>query len=110
MIKKIETKNWMDIHNKLTDSKRYIPFMSNHVQSCLRNIPCLARYTCTIVKEENTKLKKLFRDKNIKATKLSCCFNRKLHNKNFTNNFKRSKESLRTRNRRNKTLPPYSQS
>ena len=58
MINKSRTKIWMDIYNKPTDSKRYVRFTSNHLQSCHRNIPfCLARRICTIVEEEETKLK-----------------------------------------------------
>ena len=49
----------MDIYNKPTYSKRYVPFKSNHPRSRLRNIPfCLARRIC-IIFEENTKLKRL---------------------------------------------------
>ena len=60
MINKTGTKIWMDIYNKPTDSKRYVPFTSNHPRSCLRNIPfCLARRICAIVEEEETKLKRL---------------------------------------------------
>ena len=59
MIYKTGTKIWMDIYNKPTDSKRYVPFTSNHPRSCLRNIQfCLARRICAIVEEE-TKLKQL---------------------------------------------------
>ena len=58
MIDKTGTKIWMDIYNKTTDSNRYVPFTSNHLRSCLRNIPfCLARCICPIVEEEETKLK-----------------------------------------------------
>ena len=32
-------KNWMDIYNKPTDSKRYAPFTSNHSVDYLTNIP-----------------------------------------------------------------------
>ena len=60
MINKTGTKIWMDIYNKPTDSKRFVPFTSNHPRSCLRNIPfCLARRICAIVEEEETKLKRL---------------------------------------------------
>ena len=60
MINKSGTKIWMDIYNKLTDSKVYVPFTSNHPRSCLRNIPfCLDRCICAIVEEEETKLKRL---------------------------------------------------
>ena len=57
MINKTGTKIWMDIYNEPTDSKRYVLFTSNHLRSCLRNIPfCLTRCICAIVEEE-TKLK-----------------------------------------------------
>ena len=60
MINKTGTKIWMDIYNKSIDSKRYVPFTSNHPQSCLRNFPfCLARCICPIAEEEETKLKQL---------------------------------------------------
>ena len=60
MINKSGTGFWMDIYNKPNDSKRYVPFTSNHPQSFLRNIPlCLARCICAIVEEEETKLKRL---------------------------------------------------
>ena len=60
MINKTGTKIWMDIYNKPTDSKRYVPFTSNRPRSCFGNIPfCLARRTCAIVEEEETKLKQL---------------------------------------------------
>ena len=50
----------MDIYNKPTDSKRYVPFTSNHPRSCLQNVPIfLATGICTIVEEEGTKLKRL---------------------------------------------------
>ena len=39
MINKNGTKIWMNIYNKLTDSKRYVPFTSNHPRYCLINIP-----------------------------------------------------------------------
>ena len=37
MINKHGTKIWIDIYNKLTDSKRYVPFTSNHPRHCLTN-------------------------------------------------------------------------
>ena len=59
-INKIRTKTWIDICNKPNDSKRYVPFTSNHPRSCHRSIPfSLARCICTTVEEENTKLKQL---------------------------------------------------
>ena len=35
MINKSGTEIWMDIYNKSTDSKRYVPFTSKHPQHCL---------------------------------------------------------------------------
>ena len=59
MINKSGTKIWMDIYNKLTDSKRYDPFTANHPRHCLTNIPfSLARRICTIVENENVKEKR----------------------------------------------------
>ena len=50
----------MDVYKKTTDSKRYVSFTSNYPRKCLRNIPfCLARRICTIVEEEDMKLKRL---------------------------------------------------
>ena len=47
MINKEGTKIWMDIYNKPTDAKRYVPFTSNHPRHCLINIPfSLARRIC----------------------------------------------------------------
>ena len=66
MINKTGTKTWMDIYNKPSDSKRYVAFTSNNSRSCLRNIPfCLARCICTIIEEENTRLKLLLELKTI---------------------------------------------
>ena len=60
MINKTVTKIWMDVYYKLTDSKRYVSFTANHPRSCHRNISfCLAKHICTIVEEENMKLKRL---------------------------------------------------
>ena len=59
MINKSGTKIWMDIYNKPTESKEYVPFMSNHARDCEANIPfSLARRICTIVKNENIKEKR----------------------------------------------------
>ena len=68
MINKSGTKIWVDIYNKPTDSKRYVPFTSNHPWHCLRNIPfSLARRIGTIVENENiktiTKIKTLLEQK-----------------------------------------------
>ena len=58
MVNKSDTKIWMDIYNKPTDSKQYAPFMSNHPRHCLKNIPfSLARRIRTIVENENVKEK-----------------------------------------------------
>ena len=52
-------KNSMDIYNEPTDSKRYVPFTSNHPRHCLTNIPfSLARIICTIAVNENVKEKR----------------------------------------------------
>ena len=67
MINLTGRKIWMNIYSKPTDSKRYVPFTPNHPRSCLRNIPlCLARRICTIVQEENTKLKRFSKLKTFK--------------------------------------------
>ena len=59
MINKSGTKIWMDIYNKPTDLKRYVPFTSNYPWHCLANIPfSLARRICTIVENENVKEKR----------------------------------------------------
>ena len=63
-------KIWVNIYSKPTDSKRYVPFTPNHPRSCLRYIPlCLARRICTIVQEENTKLKRFSKLKTLKQQK-----------------------------------------
>ena len=62
MINKSGTKIWMDIYNKPTDSKRYVPLTSNHPRHCLTNILfSLARRICTIIENENAK-EKLFKE------------------------------------------------
>ena len=59
MINKSGTKIWMDIYNKATNSKRYVPFTSNHPRHCLINTPfSLAIRICTIVENENVKEKR----------------------------------------------------
>ena len=58
MINKSGTKIWMDISNKATGPKRYVPFPSNNPQHCLMNIKfSLARRICNIVENENVKEK-----------------------------------------------------
>ena len=76
MINKSGTKIWMDIYNKPTDSKRYVPFTSNHPRHCLTNILfSLARRTCTIVENENVKEKRF---KELKKTLLEQKYPRSL--------------------------------
>ena len=66
MINKNGTKIWMDIYSKPTDSKRYVPFNSNHPKHCLKNIPfSLARRICTIVEDESIKKNKLLELRNL---------------------------------------------
>ena len=78
MINKTGTKIWMDIYNKPTDSKRYVPFTSNHPRGCLKNILfCLARRICAIFEEEETKLKRLSELNTSLRKQISYCFNRK---------------------------------
>ena len=68
MINKSDSKIWVDIYNKPTDSKRYISFTSNHPLHCLTNIPfSLARRICTIVENKNVKEKRF---KELKKTLL----------------------------------------
>ena len=58
MINKSGAKILMDIYNKLTDSKPYVPFTSNHPRHFLTNTTfSLARRIRTIVQNENTKEK-----------------------------------------------------
>ena len=71
MINKSGTKIWMDIYNKPTDSKRHVPFTSNHPRYCLTNIPfSLARRICTIVENEHLK------EKRFKELKNKHCYNK----------------------------------
>ena len=66
MINKSGTKIWIDIYNKPTDSKRYVPFTSP--TDCLTNISLsLAIRICTIVENENMKEKRF---KDLKKTLL----------------------------------------
>ena len=68
MISKSGAKIWMDIYYNPTDSKRYVPFTSNHPWHCLTYLPfSLARRICTIVENENVKEKRF---KELKKTLL----------------------------------------
>ena len=65
----------MDIYNKPIDSKRYVPFTSNHQRHCLTDIPfSLARRIWTIVENENVKKKK---KKNPRSLIEACIFRAK---------------------------------
>ena len=58
MINRSGTKIWMYIYSKATDSKRYVPFTSNHPQHCLTTtLFSTARRICTITENENVKRK-----------------------------------------------------
>ena len=58
IINKSGTTIWMGIYNKPTDSKRYVPFTSNHPRDCLTNITfSLAWIIFTIAENENVKAK-----------------------------------------------------
>ena len=68
MINKSGTKIWMDIYNKPTHLKRYVPFTSNHPRHCLTNIPfSLPRRICTIAENGSVKEKRF---KELKRTLL----------------------------------------
>ena len=58
LIKRDKTKVWMDLYHKPTDTQRCLPFSSSHPNHCKRNIPfTLARRICTIVENQQQKLK-----------------------------------------------------
>ena len=60
LIKRDNEKIWMDIYYKPTDTHRCLPFSSNHPNHCKKNIPfTLARRICTIVENNETKMKHL---------------------------------------------------
>ena len=76
MINESGTEIWMDIYNKPTDAKPYVPFTSNHTRHCLTNMPfSLARRICTIVENENVKEKRF---KGLKKTLLEQKYPRSL--------------------------------
>lgn len=57
LIKKQNANIWMDLFHKSTDTRRCLPFASNHPAHCKRNIPfSLARRICTIVENHERKL------------------------------------------------------
>ena len=79
MINRSGTKIWMDIYNKPTDSRKYVPFTSNHPWQCLTSIPfSLARRLCSIVENENAKEKCLreLKKKNFARVKILHVTNR----------------------------------
>ena len=50
----------MNIYLKLTESKRYVCYLSNHTKPCLKNIMfCLARRIYMIVENKNVRYMKL---------------------------------------------------
>ena len=56
LITKSGKKNWINIYSKPTDSKRYVSYLSNHPNSCLKNIQfSLARRICMIVENKNVR-------------------------------------------------------
>ena len=58
LIKRDKTKVWMDLYHKPTDTQRCLPFPSSHPNHYKRNIPfTLARRICTIVENQQQKLK-----------------------------------------------------
>ena len=60
MINKEGKKVFMDIDSKLTDSKRYVSFKSNHPKHCLKSIPfSLARRIYMITEKDSFKEIKL---------------------------------------------------
>ena len=60
LIKRDDEKIWMDLYHKPTDTRRCVPFFSNHPGHCKRNIPfCLARRIFTIVEKESDQEKHL---------------------------------------------------
>ena len=46
IINKSGIDGYLDIYNKPTDSKRYLPFTSNHPRHCLTNIPFSLENMC----------------------------------------------------------------
>ena len=60
LIKRDNTGIWMDLYHKPTDTQRCLPFSTSHPKECLKNIPfVMARRICTIVENNNIKLKHL---------------------------------------------------
>ena len=60
LIKRNNDNIWMDIYYKLTDTHRCLPFSSNHLNHCKKNILfTLARCICTIIENTEAKMKHL---------------------------------------------------
>ena len=60
LMKKDKTGIWMDLYHKPTDTRRYVPFSSNHPNHCKRNLPfTLARRICVIVENNSIRQKHL---------------------------------------------------
>ena len=60
LIKQDDTDIWIDLYRKPTDTRRYVPFSSNHQRHSKKNIPfTLARRTCVIVENNIAKQKHL---------------------------------------------------
>ena len=58
LIKQDDTGIWMDLYRKLTDTRRYVPFSSNHPHHSKKSIPfTLARRICVRVENNITKQK-----------------------------------------------------
>ena len=60
LIKTNENGIWMNLHHKLTDTQRCLPFTSSHPNHFRRNIPFyLARRICTIAENNAEKLENM---------------------------------------------------
>ena len=83
MANKNGTEIWMDIYNKPADSKRYVPFKSNHPLHFLTDVQFyLARKICTIVRNK----------KNIKEKRFKTLLEQKYHKSQIEASKLRAKE------------------
>ena len=58
LIKRNENGIWMKFYHKSANTKRYLSFISNHVNNCNQNIPiCLAQRICIIANNNADKLR-----------------------------------------------------